>query len=61
MNLYRYYVLSSQDRVDEEKQQDFDDDRSAVQLARRLRGDRYAVEVWTGERLVARLGGELQI
>jgi hypothetical protein len=61
MNLYRYYVLSAQDRVDEERQQGFDDDRSAVQLARRLRRDRYAVEVWTGERLVARLGGELQI
>ena len=61
MCLYRYYVLSQQDRIDEERQQHLEDDRSAVQLARRLRRDHYAVEVWTGERLVARLGGELQI
>lgn len=61
MRLYRYYVLSAQDRIAEERRLDCIDDRRAVQAALRLRGDRYAVEVWAGQRLVARLGGELRI
>lgn len=61
MSIYRYYVLSEKDRIAEQRELACADDRRAVQTALRLRRDRYAVEVWTGERLVARVGGELRI
>lgn len=61
MSLYRLYILTRQDRVSDERQRVYDDDKAALADGARLRRSAYAVEVWEGERLVGRLGGEFRI
>lgn len=58
MMKYRLYVLNSQERVADTRERAFVDDREALAAAEAARRDAYAVEVWAGERLVGRLGGE---
>lgn len=59
MNTYRIYVLDPEDRVADIVETRFPDDRRALEAAEDLSVGQYAAEVWAGERLVARLGGEL--
>jgi hypothetical protein len=61
MKAYRLYVLSRQECVAEAREFQFADDNTALARADELREDNYAVEVWTGERLVGRLGGEFHL
>jgi hypothetical protein len=61
MNRYRIYVLNRQDRVAEKFEDAFPSDRAALEAAEDVSAGAYAAEVWDGERLVARLGGELRI
>lgn len=61
MNHYRIYVLNPQERVSEKFEDAFPSDRAALECAEDVRGGAYAAEVWDGERLVARLGGEFRI
>ena len=61
MNLYRIYVLNRQERVAEKYEDAFPSDRAALERAEDLGAGQYAAEVWDGERLVARLGGEFRI
>jgi hypothetical protein len=61
MNTYRIYVLNAEDRVAEIVENNFDGDRQALETAEDLSAGQYAAEVWDGERLVARLGGELSL
>ncbi|MDP3855280.1 hypothetical protein [Phenylobacterium sp.] len=61
MNSYRLYVLGPQERVWEARELQFSNDEAALAQANALRLDNYAVEVWTGERLVARLGAEFHL
>ena len=58
MMKYRLYLLNSQERVDDTRERAYPDDREALAAAEAERKDAYAVEVWTGQRLVGRLGGE---
>jgi hypothetical protein len=61
MNAYRLYVLSPQERVADSREATFPDDNTALAHAEVLKQNNYAVEVWAGERLVARLGQEFRI
>lgn len=61
MNSYRLYVLGPQERVWDTRELQFCSDEAALAQADALRQDNYAVEVWTGERLVARLGAEFNL
>jgi hypothetical protein len=61
MHSYRLYVLSQQERIADVREAQFPDDDAALDQAKALRRDNYAVEIWTGERLVARLGGEFTL
>jgi hypothetical protein len=61
MNSYRLYVLSPQERVADAREAQFPDDNTALAQADALRQDNYAVEVWVGERLVGRVGGEFNL
>jgi hypothetical protein len=61
MHKYRIYILNLQDRIAEILEDSFTSERHALERADHLRGGHYAAEVWTGERLVARLGGVLQL
>ena len=61
MNRYRIYVLNRQDRVADKLEDAFPSDRAALEAAEDVCAGAYAAEVWDGERLVARLGGELRI
>lgn len=61
MNSYRLYVLGPQERLWDAQELQLSDDEAAVARADALRQDNYAVEVWTGERLVARLGAEFNL
>lgn len=63
---YRLYVLSPQERIADAREALFPDDVSALAQADALRHHEYptevfAVEVWTGERLVGRVGGEFSL
>jgi hypothetical protein len=59
MNTYRIYVLNSQDRVEDIVENPFASDHEALETAEDLSAGQYAAEVWSGERLIARLGGVL--
>lgn len=59
MTAYRLYALTGQDHVARTCEAAFADDHRAVQAAKALGRGCYAVEIWRGELLVARLGGEL--
>jgi hypothetical protein len=61
MNSYRLYVLSPQERIADAREAEFPDDDTALAQAGEMRRDAYAVEVWTGERLVGRVGGEFHL
>lgn len=61
MKTYRIYVLTSQDDVADVVENPFADDRAALETAEDLSAGQYAAEVWAGERLVARLGGEFSL
>jgi hypothetical protein len=61
MNVYRIYVLNSQDRVADQIEQRYPSDKLALERAEDLSAGQYAAEVWAGERLVGRLGPEFQI
>jgi hypothetical protein len=61
MNLYRIYVLNPEERVAEKFEDAFPSDRAALERAEDISAGQYAAEVWDGERLVARLGGEFRI
>jgi hypothetical protein len=61
MSIYRLYVLDDVERVETSLETEFPDDASALdQAALSLAMDK-AVEVWTGQRLVARLGREFRV
>lgn len=61
MTSYRLYVLNPQERIASALEEQFVDDARALAQARAVRDDNYAVEVWSGERLVGRIGGEFRI
>jgi hypothetical protein len=61
VNRYRIYVLTPQERISDAQEGDFPDDQAALSAAATLRGDRFAVEVWRGESLIDRLGGEFRL
>lgn len=56
MQHYRVYVVTPEENISEAVEVDCRDDRQALDEAARLGGADRAVEVWTGERLVGRLG-----
>jgi len=58
---YRLYVLNERDLVADAIENDFASDVEALARAEAVRRDEYAVEVWSGARLVARLGGDFQV
>ena len=61
MTPYRIYVLDGQDHVACAREDRFASDRAALEAAEDARAGQYAAEVWQGERLVARLGGEFLV
>jgi hypothetical protein len=61
LSLYRIYVLNAQDRIARSIEALFPTDRAALAGARNAQADFYAAEVWDGERLVGRLGGEFSL
>lgn len=61
MTAYRIYVLTAQERISDAREADYADDKAAIEAGQALKGDRFAVEVWTGERLVERIGAEFSL
>jgi len=61
MNTYRIYVLNRQDRIADALEENLPGDRQALERAEDLFAGQYAAEVWDGERLVGRIGGDLQL
>jgi hypothetical protein len=61
MSIYRLYVLDDLDRIEDASEQDFPDDVAAIAEASTVLREEHAVEVWLGQRLVARLGPEFRI
>lgn len=61
MNSYRLYALSPQERIADACEAQFPDDVAALAVADEMQREHYAVEVWSGERLVARVGGEFNL
>ncbi len=61
MSLYRIYVLNAQDRIARSLEGLFPTDRAALTQARDAQAGFYAAEVWDGERLVGRVGGEFSL
>ena len=57
MTSYRLYILNQQDLVADAIENEFASDKEALARAEAVRLEQYAVEVWTGDRLVGRLGG----
>src|SRR5438552_3932434 len=55
---YRIYLLDDQDQGGMELAETFPDDAAALRYAEALLPQAYAAEIWEGDRLVARLGGE---
>lgn len=58
---YRIYILTSQERVDEACEGVFIDDKAALAEAVQMRRDSFAAEVWSGQRLVGRVGPEFSL
>lgn len=58
---YRIYVLNSQDRTADLIEAAFESDQAALTRAEAAMDGRYAAEIWRGECLVARLGGQLEL
>ena len=61
MKAYRLYVLNPHEHVFEALEGQYADDFAALEDAEAMRADRFAVEVWNGERLVGRVGGEFSL
>ena len=61
MVAYRIFVLTEKDRIASEIQAACASDHDALARAEATLEGRYAAEVWQGERLVGRLGGELEL
>lgn len=61
MSIYRLYVLDDLDRIEGATEHEFPDDGAALAEAATVLRDEHAVEVWVGQRLVARLGPEFRI
>jgi hypothetical protein len=61
MTAYRLYVLNERDLVADAIENEFASDVEALARAEAVRRDEYAVEVWAGARLVARLGGDFEV
>lgn len=61
LSRYRIYVLTPQERISDARECEYEDDQAALAAAQVLRGDRYAVEIWSGERLVDRIGAEFSL
>ncbi|WP_374571789.1 hypothetical protein [Phenylobacterium sp.] len=58
MKTYRLYLLNREDRITDALEGLFADDDAALARAEAARDGHYAVEVWSGARLVGRLGEE---
>lgn len=58
---YRIYVLNLQDRIADQIEAAFETDRAALDRAADAMDGLYAAEVWQGDRLVGRLGGQLDL
>lgn len=58
---YRIYVLNPQDRIADQIEAAFETDRAALERAEVAMSGLYAAEVWQGDRLVGRLGGQLEL
>ena len=61
MSRYRIYVLNAQERIARSWEVDCLADGDALVRAETARAGHYAAEVWTGGRLVERLGGEFSL
>jgi hypothetical protein len=61
MSIYRLYVLNDVERVENSLEEEFPDDAAALDRAAASLCGEKAVEVWAGERLVARLGREFNV
>lgn len=51
---YRFYMLTSDGKIDTADNLDFPDDKAALEHAGKVMGD-HAIEAWQGKRLVFRL------
>ncbi|MDP2212936.1 hypothetical protein [Phenylobacterium sp.] len=56
MRHYRLYLVTPDENISEAVESDYPSDLEALAQAERLCGAEHAVEVWTDERLVGRLG-----
>ena len=61
MTYYRLYMLNRHDAIDQALEDQFEDDRCALARAETEGRSYFAVEVWTGQRLVGRVGGEYSV
>jgi hypothetical protein len=61
MSRYRIYILDRLERIAASLEEAFEGDQQAVKCAKVASVGQYAAEVWNGPRLVARLGGQLQL
>ena len=61
MTSYRLYVLNRHDGIAESIEDQFADDGLDLAQAEAVRRNRFAVEVWTGQRLVGRIGAEYSV
>ncbi len=57
MKSYRLYVVTPQEDISAAFEKEYQSDQEAMARAACLQQERHAVEVWSGERLVGRLGG----
>lgn len=58
MKNYRLYVVTAEENIFHAVEHEFSNDSEALAQAEQLRMRQHAVEVWTGERLVGRVGGD---
>lgn len=62
MSSYRLYLLDPHERIASISEHEFaSDDDARAAAAAALQEDHYAAEVWEGDRLVDRLGGEFSL
>jgi len=57
MNSYRLYIVTPQENIFHAVEHEYQNDQEALAQAARLHKAPDAVEVWSGERLVGRIGG----
>lgn len=56
MRSYRLYVVTPQENISAAFEKEYRNDQEALARAACLQQERHAVEVWSGERLVGRVG-----